>query len=169
MKLLGFVCGAVLGIGMLAGALWRLNASPAELDAAAEPAPPPADHPVEPLSAAELAVPPLVSAIHPPAGEAAADESAADEPAMGGTTAPQPPAPAQPSTPASQTYTLWRPFSSRSAARGFARQIREQSGLAVDVRQRGEGAFEVVLPYRDEQELATMVRAIEDATRLEIR
>jgi len=156
MKLLGFLLGALLGIGLIAGGLWWLARPGAEPSAAAHASATAQDHgPITPLTAAELAVPPR----HPPVpdGAAAADEPEEDERR-----------PAEPAPPA-QTYTLWRPFSSRAAAEGFARQICEQADIAVEVRQQGDAAFEVVLPYRDEKELATMVRAIEDATRLEIR
>jgi len=203
MKLLGFLLGALLGIGLIAGGLWWLVRPGAEPGAAAAASAPARDQgPIAPLTAAELAVPSRQPAADAAGGEPAvpsagsgtaanpaaaaertttapaADEpggtgqmvarSAADEPADEQPATPlAPPSPAP--APPARTYTLWRPFSSRSAAQGFARQIREQSDVTAEVRRQGDAAFEVVLPYRDEQELADMVRAIEDATRLEIR
>ena len=50
-------------------------------------------------------------------------------------------------------YAFWQPFSNATSAEGFARYLRDQTGLALSSRKSASGGFEVVLEYSDPEQL----------------
>ena len=68
-------------------------------------------------------------------------------------------------------FVFWKPFYSRSAARGFAANLQARSEVDVDVIEEpriGGRQYRVALPFRSEAERLERIAQLEAATRLRI-
>ena len=77
----------------------------------------------------------------------------------------------QPREVAETVFVFWKPFYSRSAARGFAANLHARSNVAVNVVEEpriGGLQYRVALPFASEDERLANIKKLEAATRLRI-
>lgn len=61
-------------------------------------------------------------------------------------------------------YAFWQPFSNATSAEGFARYLRDQTGLTLSSRENASGDFEVVLEYSDPEQLQPALQKLQAFT-----
>jgi hypothetical protein len=72
-----------------------------------------------------------------------------------------PPLPGEESTPVMQKDYIWKPFTLRDKAEGFAHFISMKSTVPCEVEKTGPGEFRIFITYKDQQDLKTKRSLIE--------